>query len=117
MAVGDTLSILNNLDPIDFETVLPALKIHGDLPKSLNGTLVRNGPNPLFPSPDAHWFSGDGMLHAFSLSNGTVSYRNCWVRTKRWEAQRLENRPLRSEERRVGKECVSTCRSRWSPYH
>src|SRR3546814_7871568 len=25
--------------------------------------------------------------------------------------------PSRSEERRVGKECVSTCRSRWSPYH
>src|SRR3546814_8732300 len=28
-------------------------------------------------------------------------------------AQRMH----RSEERRVGKECVSTCRSRWSPYH
>src|SRR3546814_17205876 len=26
-------------------------------------------------------------------------------------------RKLRSEESRVGKECVSTCRSRWSPYH
>src|SRR3546814_7413366 len=26
-------------------------------------------------------------------------------------------REYRSEERRVGKECVSTCRSRWSPYH
>src|SRR3546814_6929306 len=26
-------------------------------------------------------------------------------------------RVVRSEERRVGKECVSTCRSRWSPYH
>src|SRR3546814_2534949 len=26
-------------------------------------------------------------------------------------------RTPRSEERRVGKECVSTCRSRWSPYH
>src|SRR3546814_13887175 len=25
--------------------------------------------------------------------------------------------PSRSEERRVGKECVSTCRSGWSPYH
>src|SRR3546814_18778525 len=25
--------------------------------------------------------------------------------------------PFRSEERRVGKECVSTCRSRWSTYH
>src|SRR3546814_1874192 len=28
-----------------------------------------------------------------------------------------EDIPPRSEERRVGKECVSTCRSRWSPYH
>src|SRR3546814_791389 len=27
------------------------------------------------------------------------------------------SREARSEERRVGKECVSTCRSRWSPYH
>src|SRR3546814_14029321 len=31
-----------------------------------------------------------------------------------WET---EHGPLRSEERRVGKECVSTCRSRWSPYN
>src|SRR3546814_2818491 len=30
---------------------------------------------------------------------------------------RSGHRPRRSEERRVGKECVSTCRSRWSPYH
>src|SRR3546814_15597587 len=29
----------------------------------------------------------------------------------------LRGSSLRSEERRVGKECVSTCRSRWSPYH
>src|SRR3546814_18844980 len=29
----------------------------------------------------------------------------------------LRNSEGRSEERRVGKECVSTCRSRWSPYH
>src|SRR3546814_4802194 len=31
--------------------------------------------------------------------------------------QILPDDGLRSEERRVGKECVSTCRSRWSPYH
>src|SRR3546814_14791270 len=30
---------------------------------------------------------------------------------------RLADEIVRSEERRVGKECVSTCRSRWSPYH
>src|SRR3546814_5012361 len=28
----------------------------------------------------------------------------------------VRQRPRGSEERRVGKECVSTCRSRWSPY-
>src|SRR3546814_13923827 len=31
--------------------------------------------------------------------------------------KQLANVPSRSEERRVGKECVSTCRSRWSPDH
>src|SRR3546814_15828599 len=35
-----------------------------------------------------------------------------WLEGK---AQRMEQE--RSEERRVGKECVSTCRTRWSPYH
>src|SRR3546814_4516668 len=38
----------------------------------------------------------------------------------RWYCDRAGVEPrstFRSEERRVGKECVSTCRSRWSPYH
>src|SRR3546814_17826726 len=30
---------------------------------------------------------------------------------------RKSREEFRSEERRVGKECVSTCRYRWSPYH
>src|SRR3546814_17765450 len=35
-----------------------------------------------------------------------------------WTSRALRERPsFRSEERRVGKECVSTCRSRWPPYH
>src|SRR3546814_6673419 len=29
----------------------------------------------------------------------------------------IDDLDARSEERRVGRECVSTCRSRWSPYH
>src|SRR3546814_15020995 len=32
-------------------------------------------------------------------------------------AQKSASSAVRSEERRGGKECVSTCRSRWSPYH
>src|SRR3546814_4530289 len=40
-------------------------------------------------------------------------------RIDRDQADRRIDRAVgdRSEERRVGKECVSTCRSRWSPYH
>src|SRR3546814_19248345 len=34
-----------------------------------------------------------------------------------WPIERPVSRANRSEERRVGKECVSTCRSRWSPHH
>src|SRR3546814_13393997 len=39
------------------------------------------------------------------------------VRLDEGASARELNRTDRSEERRVGKECVSTCRSRWSPFH
>src|SRR3546814_16121149 len=45
------------------------------------------------------------------------------LRTKRRSQSKIQKGKVtygivvRSEERRVGKECVSTCRSRWSPYH
>jgi carotenoid cleavage dioxygenase len=58
------------------------LPIKGSIPSELRGTLLRNGPNPIAPDPATyHWFSGDGMLHAISLSDGEASYRNRWVRT------------------------------------
>src|SRR3546814_11831855 len=43
----------------------------------------------------------------YSTRDARRDRRHCWHR----------RRGTRSEERRVGKECVSTCRSRWSPYH
>src|SRR3546814_3098621 len=53
------------------------------------------------PGPSGHGHGGAGFGGAAGtrsgVSGGAVQYR--------------------SEERRVGKECVSTCRSRWSPYH
>src|SRR3546814_16812475 len=39
------------------------------------------------------------------------------VSMERTGCTRFFRMPIRSEERRVGKECVSTCRSRWSPYN
>src|SRR3546814_19301601 len=38
------------------------------------------------------------------------------TRSERWLAENKEAIESRSQERRVGKECVKTCRSSWSPY-
>src|SRR3546814_12621366 len=40
-----------------------------------------------------------------------TEHRRCWNR----DEERIKRELDRSDERRVGKECVSTCRSRWSP--
>jgi carotenoid cleavage dioxygenase-like enzyme len=83
-----------NLAPIPFECDAPFLKVTGELPRELNGTLYRNGPNPQFEVSGAHWFVGDGMLHAFHLENGRASYRNRWVRTPKWQAEHDAGRAL-----------------------
>src|SRR3546814_11081785 len=49
-------------------------------------------------------------------------FERATVQLRRFDAaaeveQVFERAVARSEERRVGKECVSTCRSRWSPNH
>src|SRR3546814_12416216 len=54
-------------------------------------------------------------VQPISLLSPPKAYRDA-ART-RLEQRYLEFFNVRSEERRVGKECVSTCRSRWSPNH
>lgn len=78
----------DNFAPIHTETAADALPVQGNIPRELNGTLFRNGPNPQFPSPVQHWFLGDGMLHAVTLRDGRASYRNRWVRTGKFLAER-----------------------------
>src|SRR3546814_3823748 len=51
----------------------------------------------------------------FPVGGDASTLRDAIARVRR-EAEDAV-RAGRSEERRVGKECVSTCRSRWSPYH
>src|SRR3546814_2627846 len=66
--------------------------------------------------PDAidHHGVFDGNAHEFA--GWIVPFlREKYTSTQHILGQCLIN--VRSEERRVGKECVSTCRSRWSPYH
>jgi carotenoid cleavage dioxygenase len=67
----------------------------GEIPRELHGTLYRNGPNPQFaPAGGYHFFFGDGMVHAFHFEEGRCSYRNRWVRTPRFEAERAAGRSL-----------------------
>src|SRR3546814_12365784 len=54
-----------------------------------------------------------GARHA-ATATAPKRPRRVWRASRRWRAQ---GPCWRSEERRVGKECVSSCRSRGSPYH
>jgi carotenoid cleavage dioxygenase-like enzyme len=79
-----------NYAPITIECDAAHLPVIGEIPRELNGTLFRNGPNPQFAPMDPlrhHWFVGDGMIHAFTLDNGRASDRNRWVRTAKWKAE------------------------------
>lgn len=83
---GATAAVLDEVD-------IAALPVIGEIPPELDGVLVRIGPNPLrghFNGNDVlDWWPEDAMLHGISLSGGRgPSYRNRWVRTKRWASAR-----------------------------
>src|SRR3546814_12982441 len=58
-----------------------------------------------------------GLLGEDFLQNLRVDAGDRDVGAQAVDDEGAEREPQRSAERRVGKECVSTCRSRWSPYH
>ena len=63
------------------------LRVEGDLPAWLDGSLIRNGP-ALFEAEGNgvdHWFDGLAMLHRFSFGDGSVRYRNRFLRTESYE--------------------------------
>ncbi|HZE37992.1 MAG TPA: carotenoid oxygenase family protein [Stackebrandtia sp.] len=69
-----------NYAPVHSEVTEFDLKITGQVPPELNGTYLRNGPNPRQES--AHWFTGEGMIHGVRLEGSRARwYRNRWVRT------------------------------------
>ena len=76
-------------EPLTFECDAPDLVIEGEIPSDLNGTFYRNGPNPQVPPKNEyHFFTGDGMIHAFHFDNGRVSHKNRWARTERFKIER-----------------------------
>jgi len=84
-----------NFGPYRSEGSHPDLQVIGEIPRELNGTYYRNGPNPAFePMGRYHWFDGDGMIHAVSLRDGKASYVNRWVRSQGLEEEMAAGRAL-----------------------
>ncbi len=81
--------------PVTDELDVGDLAVTGTIPDGLDGTFMRNGPNPMFePRGRYHMFDGDGMLHAVTFDGGTASYRNRWIRTAGLEAEQRAGRSL-----------------------
>ena len=71
----------DNFAPTFEERTESDLKVIGQIPESLQGTLLRNGANPQ-SGESAHWFLGNGMLHGVRIEAGKAKwYRNRYVKT------------------------------------
>ena len=71
-------------------------EVEGRLPAGLTGTLYRNGPgkNEVGGTPYAHLFDGDGLLSQFTFDGERVHYRNRFVRTTHYLAERAADKPV-----------------------
>ncbi|MCD2189381.1 carotenoid oxygenase family protein [Actinomycetospora soli] len=69
--------------PVVAEVDVADLRVEGELPADLDGSYVRNGPNPRFSPLGSYVFplDGDGMLHRVTLGGGQARYDNRFVRT------------------------------------
>jgi carotenoid cleavage dioxygenase-like enzyme len=93
--VGKSPYLEGSFAPVADEIAVERLAVVGELPAELDGTYLRNGPNPQFPPLGRHhWADGDGMVHAIELGGGRATYRNRWVRTKGFELERKRGRAL-----------------------
>jgi carotenoid cleavage dioxygenase len=84
-----------NYGPVKEEVTADDLKVIGKLPAEMDGMFVRTGPNPQFPPRGRyHWFDGDGMLHGVRVRDGKASYRNRYVQTAGWKAEKKAGKAL-----------------------
>lgn len=108
----DHPQLRGNYAPLRMECDMQDVIITGEMPRDLNISYYRNGPDPQFtPRGPYHWFGGDGMLHMFNIADGQVSYRNRWVQTTKWQMEREAGEalfspmnPTASDERTQGVE-------------
>src|SRR3546814_12485922 len=92
-----------------------ALALHRSLMPLLSLAFSETNPGPLKSVMDLVGVDAPHVLRPLTSPESSLEAK---LRVElQAQLDAFGGRAKRSEERRVGTECVSTCRSRWSPYH
>src|SRR3546814_15065099 len=119
MRISDWSSDVCSSDLLDLNPILvradaggfPAydtIEGRNEVPETLDAQIIKDA-KPVFEL-------GEKMQFTYNIAN-TQRAIGTKLSSKLVRKYGMSGLQPRSEERRVGKECVSTCRSRWSPYH
>jgi len=92
----DTMTFTGWDAPARIEADVYDLEVYGEIPKEINGTWYRCGPDPQYPPflGDDIYINGDGMVTMFRFENGHVDLKQRYVRTERFLAERKARRSL-----------------------
>ncbi|KTG09041.1 hypothetical protein AUR64_14660 [Haloprofundus marisrubri] len=82
------------LRPATTEYADEPLRVEGEIPSWLEGTLVRNGPGSFAVGDGrvSHWFDGSAMLRRFEIADGDVRYSNRFLRSRQYQHIREHGR-------------------------
>ncbi|XP_044290097.1 beta,beta-carotene 15,15'-dioxygenase isoform X4 [Varanus komodoensis] len=74
-------------------------EVQGEIPRWMEGTLIRNGPgmHTIGESKYNHWFDGMALLHSFTIKNGEVFYRSKYLRSDTYNCNMEADRIVVSE--------------------
>ncbi|KAI3848348.1 hypothetical protein MKW98_005728 [Papaver atlanticum] len=87
--------LATNFAPVDEFPPTKCTVIEGELPESINGAYIRNGPNPQYlPRGPYHLFDGDGMLHSLLISNGQATFCSRYVQTYKYKIEHKHGSPV-----------------------
>ncbi|MGH2865209.1 MAG: carotenoid oxygenase family protein [Solirubrobacteraceae bacterium] len=84
---------------LEDETIIAELALQGELPRWLQGSLLRTGPAKfeLSGQPVSHWFDGLAMLHRFTIADGRASYGSRFLESRAYRAAREQGRLVYGE--------------------
>lgn len=96
----DNPFLIGPFAPVNEEVCSSDLVVRGEIPLSLNGIILRMGPNPVEVENPANynWFTGDGMVHGLRLKDGqALWYKNRYVGThlvhKKLGREKIKGKP------------------------